>query len=189
MYFDQSLHLPHFCPIFHQKPRNRIDARLTMHGALYCWTQSKLLNNYTSFHIIETPLPFSHITLSSLHSMIDNKYILVEDHCFYARFLLIIGNKYILLKKSLRRPADAQLHSIPKRKYGENDEAFQLLLDIDCIIKTKGSLPTQAVSHRRKNDGCVCRSVKLHVCKNSLSRIFQFVKINELYNIYIYSPE
>ena len=56
--------------------------------------------------------------------MIDNKYILVEDHCFYARFLLIIGNKYILLKKSLRRPADAQLHSIPKRKYGENDEAF-----------------------------------------------------------------
>ena len=84
-----------------------------------------------------------------------------------------------------RRPA-----SIPKRNPEiwnmKNDKAFQLLLDIDCIIKTKGSLPTQAVSHRRKNDGCVCRSVKLHVCKNSLSRIFQFVKINELYNIYIF---
>ena len=84
------------------------------------------------------------------------------------------------------RPADAQLVFLKGiLKYGKNDKAFQLLLDIDCIIKTKGSIPTQAVSHRRKNDGCVCRSVKLHVCKTSLSRIFQFVKINKLYNIYI----
>ena len=85
------------------------------------------------------------------------------------------------------RPADAQLVFLKGiLKYGKNDKAFQHLLDVDCIIKTKGSIPTQAVSHRRKNDGCVCRSVKLHVCKNSLSRIFQFVKINELYNIYIF---
>ena len=88
------------------------------------------------------------------------------------------------------RPADAQLIFLKGiLKCGKNDKAFQLLLDVDCIIKTKGSIPTQAVSHRRKNDGCVCRSVKLHLCKNNLSRIFQFVKIDKLYNLQIYSPE
>ena len=49
------------------------------------------------------------------------------------------------------RPADAQLIFLKGiLKYGKNDKAFQLLLDIDCIIKTKGSIPTKAVSHRRK---------------------------------------
>ena len=121
--------------------------------------------------------------------MIDNKCILVEDPCFYTlpSVLFIIGNKYILLKKGLIRPVEAQLVPLKEiLKYGNNDRAFQHLLDVYCIIKTKGTIPSQS---SRKNDGCVCRSVKPHVCKNSLSRIFQFVKINELYNIYIYSPE